>query len=101
MKLETMLGIDFSDPLQRNAHLIVEDDHQMWDMLIARRIALGLSQAAVANLMGVSESAVRQIECERDTWISALRRYKLVLGVVAVTKIHPFEDVDPGPDALD
>lgn len=82
MNLEEMLGIDYSDPLQRQARDLVEADNRLLDDLISARRAKGLTIPEIADRMGVSLLAIERIESgERDPHLSTLRRYALAIGV--------------------
>ena len=49
--------------------------------LVARRVALGLSQTEVAARMGTSQSAVARLESgDADVRLSTLERYAAALG---------------------
>lgn len=49
--------------------------------LVARRVALGLSQTEVAARMGTSQSAVARLESgSADLRVSTLQRYAAALG---------------------
>jgi transcriptional regulator with XRE-family HTH domain len=48
--------------------------------LVARRRALGLTQATVGKAMGTTQSAVSELESGGDCRLSTLRRYAAALG---------------------
>lgn len=74
--LDELLGIDPQDPLDSLAEDLVQADSRLLDDLIAARQAARLSQAQVADRMGISQSAVARIESgERNPQLSTLRRY--------------------------
>jgi transcriptional regulator with XRE-family HTH domain len=49
-------------------------------VLVARRRALGLTQATVGRAMGTTQSAVSELESGADCRLSTLRRYAAALG---------------------
>jgi transcriptional regulator with XRE-family HTH domain len=56
---------------------------ELTESLVARRMALGLSQTEVAARMGTSQSAVARIEAARsDVRLSTLERYAAALDRV-------------------
>ena len=53
------------------------------DDLVARRVALGLTQTEVAARMGTSQSAVARMEAgDSDLRLSTVERYAAAVGVV-------------------
>jgi transcriptional regulator with XRE-family HTH domain len=95
MKLEEILGIDFNDPDDRLAHDLVREDQSMLDALIQVRERSGKTQSQIAELMGVSPSAVSRIESgERDPHLSTLRRYALAVGAVVRHDVRSFDEVE-------
>lgn len=102
--LETMLGIDLDDPLDKLAADLVEADEWLLDALILCRKNAGLSQAEVATRMGISQSAVARIESgERNPQLSTLRRYAHavrahVSHTVTPTASRPSVQVPPYED---
>ena len=64
------------DPAFRTAFEDAEDLHRALDSLVALRKALGLSQKAVAERMGVRQPTVSGFETEgSDPRVSTLQRY--------------------------
>jgi transcriptional regulator with XRE-family HTH domain len=58
--------------------------------LVARRVALGLSQTEVAARMGTSQSAVARLESgDADVRLSTLERYAAALGQALDWKLKP------------
>lgn len=90
MNLAEMLGVDLSDPEQRLAQELVEADEQMLDELIALRKRMHLTQADVAERMGISQGAVARIESgERDPHLSTLRRYAHAVRAIVRHEVRP------------
>lgn len=58
--------------------------------LVARRRALGLTQATVGRTMGTTQSAVSELESGADCRLSTLRRYANALGA-RLTVVEPDE----------
>jgi DNA-binding XRE family transcriptional regulator len=79
--LDEQLGIDTSDPIQRRASELVDNDYALLSRLVALRREKNLTQTEVGIRMGVSEDAVRYIERpDADPHLSTLRRYALAVG---------------------
>lgn len=53
-----------------------------FETLVACRRALGLTQKEIADKMGISVKAVKQLETALDPHLSTMRRYALAVGVV-------------------
>lgn len=90
-ELDELLGIDLNDPTQKLACDLVESDHRFMADLVATRKHGGLSQADVAERMGVRPLTVADLESlDSDPCLSTLRRYCLAVGVyVAHDVIRP------------
>lgn len=83
MDLEELLGIDRNDPIQQLADRLVSEDRNFIHKLIAWREERGLTQAQVAERMGLSEEAVKQFEhYDSNPPLSLIRRYALSVGVM-------------------
>ena len=81
MTLPEALGIDPKQPEAELARRLVGADRDLLDDLVKVRIANSRSQTDVAELMGVSPSAVSRIESGvRDPHLSTLRRYAFAVG---------------------
>lgn len=66
-----------------------EDQHLLHALIILRR-TLGLSQAVVAERMGVSQAAVSQFErVGTDPHLSTIRRYARAIGAMVHHKVDP------------
>ncbi|MEU4364277.1 helix-turn-helix transcriptional regulator [Promicromonospora sp. NPDC023987] len=65
------------------AEVPAQEDQHLLHTLVMRRRALGLSQSAVAERMGVSQAAVSLFErAGNDPHLSTVRRYARALSVV-------------------
>lgn len=84
MKLNEIVGItDPENPLATRARLLVDNDNRLLDELVALRRQKRMTQAEIADIMGVSQGAVARIESgERDPHLSTLRRYAMAIGAV-------------------
>ena len=78
--IDTILGIDRTNPTTRIAMAGVTAASALIDSLVQRRIALGMTRADVAERLGQSENAIAKIEAgPRDPRLSTLTRYALAL----------------------
>lgn len=81
-QLFELLGYDADDESVRLARHMARGDRRLVDKLIEIRRRRQLTQKDLANLMGVSQSAVAKFENgPRDPRLSTIRRYALALGV--------------------
>lgn len=97
MSIESILGIDNSDPDSRHADYLVKADLQLMRDLVSFRQARNISQATVAEHMGIDPSGVSKIENgHRDLLQSTIQRYALAIGAVIEHRVHSFKDVDTG-----
>lgn len=97
MSIESILGIDNSDPESRHADYLVEADLRLMKDLVAFRKKRNIAQATVAERMGIDPSGVSKIESgHRDLLQSTIQRYALAVGAVIDHKIRVFEDIDTG-----
>lgn len=63
------------------------------DDLVARRVALGLTQTEVAARMGTSQSAVARMEAaDSDVRLSTVERYAAAVGTVVDWALRPEAD---------
>lgn len=100
MNVDDFLGIDRSDPRQDLAARQVDEDDGLLDDLVARRLALGLTQTDVADRLGVSQSAVARFEGgDRDPHLSTLRRYALAVDCLVSHHVVPLETAVPRAQA--
>lgn len=81
-ELDDLLGIDPQDPEQRLADDLTSADYEWMDQLVALRKRRNITQAQVAERMGLaSQSVVSDIEnLNTDPKLSTLRRYALAVG---------------------
>lgn len=92
---DEMLGIDRTDPTQKLALDLVDSDFGLLDQLVALRIAQELTQAEVAQRMGVLEKAVKAFEqAMADPKLSTIRRYALAVGALVEHKIQTSSNSD-------
>lgn len=71
------------------------------DDLVARRVAVGMTQTEVAARMGTSQSAVARMEAgESDLRLSTVERYAAAVGFVVdwSLRAEPQRSAAPGPD---
>lgn len=95
MTIESILGIDNSDPESRHADHLVRSDMNLIRELVAFRKARNIDQATVARHMGIDPSGVSKIEAGyRDLLQSTLQRYALAVGAVIEHRVQAFEDVE-------
>ena len=95
MDIDSLLGIDNDNPLDRHADDIVSADEQLIRDLVARRIDLGLTQQDVADRMGINKSNVSRIERgARDLLQSTLRRYIMAVEAVVAHEVRDVEELD-------
>lgn len=93
MDLDTLLGIDPRDPLDELAEHLVREDQRLMDYLVAERKRQQLTQAQVAERMGISQGAVARIESgERDPHLSTLRRYAHAVRVRVIHMMAPADE---------
>lgn len=83
------LGGYVAERLKDADFALAYDDEQRFltllETLSTRRSDLGLSQRAVAKLMGTTQSAVSELErAEADPRLSTLQRYARALGIQLV-----------------
>lgn len=72
------------------AEALASDHHALWYELVKARRAQGISQAQVAEFLGISQSAVAQFErYDNDPKLSTLRRYALAVGMKLHTTVTP------------
>ena len=92
MNIREQLGIDTRDPGAELARRLVEADRDLLEDLIRVRESSGLSQTDIADLMGVSPSAVSRIESgARDPHLSTLRRYAYAVGAQVSHHVSRFD----------
>lgn len=78
---ESMFGVDRSDPQQLLADDLVNQMQDLLAELVALRKAKHLSQAEVADVIGVTRTAVTHFErYDSDPKLSTIIRYALAVG---------------------
>lgn len=83
MNRRELLGIAERTEARRAATMLVQQDRRLVEQLVERRRRMGLTQEGVADLMGISQSAVARIESgNRDLHMSTVRRYAQAVGAV-------------------
>ena len=99
MDLEETLGIDRRSPINKLADRLVHSDYAFIDELISWRVERGLTQAIVAERMGVSEATVKELEhYSTNPPLSLIRRYSLSVGVMVHHQIEPVIDEQCRPN---
>jgi len=68
------------DPEYRKAWDALEDEFSIVEALIQARARAGMTQADVANAMGVTQPAIARIESGRSISLKTLRRYAKATG---------------------
>jgi transcriptional regulator with XRE-family HTH domain len=72
---------------------------ELAEALVARRVAVGMSQTEVAARMGTSQSAVARLESgHADVRLSSLERYAAAVDQVIDWRLGRPDD-KPGPEA--
>lgn len=81
--LEEILGFDPNAPDARRAQLLASNDRAFLRELIAIRKERDISQAAVGEMMGVSQPTVAAFEShESNPKLSTIRRYAHAVGAL-------------------
>ncbi|MFC7595775.1 helix-turn-helix domain-containing protein [Terrabacter sp. GCM10028922] len=92
MNLDELLGIDPHDPSAILADELVESHYKLLKDLVDVRRQRGLTQAQVADRMGISQGAVARIEHgDRDPHLSTLRRYAHAVRAMISHTVAPFD----------
>lgn len=68
------------DPEYRREYEALEEEFNVIETLLKARGEAGMTQAQVAEAMGVSQPAVARIESGRNLSMNTLRRYAHALG---------------------
>ena len=81
--LAELLGVDLDSPEMRRAELLAANDRRLLDELVRIRQARGLSQAAVGEIMGVTQPTVAAFEAyDSNPRLSSIRRYAHAVGAL-------------------
>lgn len=76
-------------PYRARAKLLAQENSEMRARLIEIRRAAGLSQADVAELLGVTQQAVHKIErYDADMKLSTLERYANAVGALVFHRVE-------------
>lgn len=79
MDINEFLGIDQTDPAERLAHDLVEEDQSLLAQLVTLR-RKSMTQEELAHRLGVSPESVRAFErYDADPRLSTIRRYAFAL----------------------
>lgn len=82
------LGIDLKSPVHLKAKALAHNKYVYYSKLVKARRDAGLTQAEVAERMGVSLETVYEVENYYDNpRVSVLRRYAIAVGVKVEHKI--------------
>ena len=87
--LAKLLDLDPDDPEVRRARFLAEEDYQLLRKLIELRKELGVTQAMVAERLGISQPSVAAFErYDSDPKLSTIRRYAQVVGLLVGHKVE-------------
>ena len=79
---------DLDPILLDNASQLVEQEREMKEVLRSLRKEKGLSQAVVAERMGVTQPAVAAFEAyDSNPTMASIRRYALAVGVTVTISV--------------
>lgn len=88
--LAALLGIEHDDPEVRRAIALAEGDHHFLRALVQARKNLGLTQAQVADRLGISQASIAAFErYDNDPKLSTIRRYAQVVGLLIAHHVEP------------
>jgi len=77
------------DPEYRREYESLEEEFALIDVLVKARTRSGLTQAQVADRLGVSQPAVARIESGKNISYKALRRYASAIGCTLKVDLCP------------
>ncbi len=81
-----------ANPFYKLARQLVQSDARLIDDLVVVRKARGLSQAELAEKMGITQSAVARFESgERNASQATIRRYAMAVQAYVHHKVTPVE----------
>mgnify|MGYP002716411639 CR=1 FL=1 len=84
------LSVHADEAIANRAAAMVENRFDFLRELVKRRIDLGLTQAEVADLLGITPQAVSKYErYDWDPRLSTLERYANAVGAVLRTTVSP------------
>lgn len=80
-KLADLLALHMKDPEFAAAYAVADAEYQVIEEMIRARSEAGLSQAALAERMGTTQSAIARLEGGRvSPSVETLRRYGVAVG---------------------
>jgi transcriptional regulator with XRE-family HTH domain len=89
MDLASVFDIDPNDPEVKLALALAEQDHQLLRRLVTLRQELELSQADVAERLGITQPSVAAFErYESDPKLSTIRKYAQVVGLLVTHQVE-------------
>lgn len=87
--LADLLQVDLKDPEYLRAKFLAREDHQLLRELVSLRKALGLSQADVAERLGLTQPTIAAFErYDSDPKLSTIRRYAQVVGLLVRHRVE-------------
>lgn len=87
--LDELLGLDPMSPEVLRADLLAENDQQLLDALVQVRQERGLTQAQVAESMGVKQPTVADFEAhDSNPTLSRIRRYAHAVGALISHRVE-------------
>lgn len=88
-------SLSFDELTERAVVLVDADEEMLYELIQARRSA-GLTQRALAELLGISQPAVAKFERhDSDPRLSTIRKYALCVGAHVRHEVVPAEEHDP------
>lgn len=88
--IDAILGLTRPSEADKLAERLVRGDSKFIDDLIAQRHKSGMTQAGVAEALGLTQSAIAKFEsAERDPRLSTIRRYALAVGAIVRHDVRP------------
>lgn len=87
--LDELLGLDPTSPEVLRANLLAENDQALMDALVRVRIKRGMTQAQVAEAMGIKQPTVADFEAhDSNPTLSRIRRYAHAVGALVAHKVE-------------
>jgi DNA-binding XRE family transcriptional regulator len=87
--LAKLLDLDPDDPEVRRARFLAEEDYQLLRKLVELRKRSGVTQATVAERLGITQPSVAAFErYDSDPKLSTIRRYAQVVGLLVGHKVE-------------
>jgi transcriptional regulator with XRE-family HTH domain len=92
--LASLLGIDPHSKEQRRAKALVDADDKLIKALVSLRKERGLTQAQLAEALGLKQSTISSFEShDNDPRLSTIRRYAHAVEAYVAHAVVPDEDV--------